>query len=209
MLNKLILSIFLCLGLTSVYADEMDNKKMREAVKRVLQFVNADYPVYSISNKNIQFDKNKEFSELAAIMDTYQLNKNIWYLGKVYAGDNKAENSDMYIDAFAVEFGFNPCNGSGCSVQDLWISSPFPQDYEISIKMNYNNSLKKDFKGKYFEVKQIKKAPYPEFIITSYMNDKYDSPNFPTLKYQQKFRFNNETMKFEQIGKEKFIGKVK
>ena len=81
MLNKLILSIFLCLGLTSVYAEEVDNKKMREAVKRVLQFVNADYPVYSISNQNIQFDKNKEFSELAAIMDTYQLNKNIWYLG--------------------------------------------------------------------------------------------------------------------------------
>ena len=55
MLNKLILSIFLCLGLTSVSAEEVDTQKMRQAVKRVLQFVDADYSIYAISNKPAKY----------------------------------------------------------------------------------------------------------------------------------------------------------
>ncbi|MBR5939902.1 MAG: hypothetical protein IKZ88_01485 [Neisseriaceae bacterium] len=221
MLNKLILSIFLCFGLTSVYAEEVDNKKMREAVRRVLQFVNADYYVYSTSTEDFQFDKNKEFSDLISIMNTYKLNKNVWYLGKVNTEDNGSAKEcydnnqeksdyekDACVDAFAVEFVYNPCSGSACGFQELWLSSSFAHRPEYGIKMNYDNSLSNDFYGKYFDVKQIKKAPYPEFIITSYALDENDSPNFPTLKYQQKFRFNNETIKFEQIGKEKLVGKI-
>ena len=221
MLNKLILSIFLCLGLTSVYAEEVDNKKMREAVRRVLQFVDADYNIYTIPYKDVKFDENKEFSELISIMNTYKLNKNVWYLGKVNTEDNGSAQEcydnnqeksdyekDACVDAFAVEFGYSPCSGSICGFQELWLSSSFAHYPEYGIKMNYDNSLSNDFYGKYFEVKQIKKAPYPEFIITSYAIGEDDGPNFPTLKYQQKFRFNNQTMKFEQIGKEQFIGKI-
>ena len=80
MLNKLILSIFLCLGLTSVYAEEVDNKKMREAVRRVLQFVDVNYSIETVENIP---DYDEKFVELSALTDTYQLNKNVWYLGKV------------------------------------------------------------------------------------------------------------------------------
>lgn len=220
MVNKLILSILLCFGLTSVCADEIDNKKMREAVRRVLQFVDVNYSIETVE-KIPNYDENSEFGELSALTDTYKLNKNVWYLGKVptqyseksveECQKNSEKTHPLYedcIDAFAVEVIYMLCSGNACDNQDIWLSSP-KYNTEASIILDEKEtSLSNRIKGKYFEFQQIKKPPYPEFIVTSYAVGDRDSFHFPTLKYQQKFRFNNKTGKFEEIGKAKFLGKI-
>lgn len=60
--------------------------------------------------------------------------------------------------------------------------------------------------------KQTKQPPNSEFLLNFYEKDTFSAnpdPSPNNLKYKQKYRFNNQTLKFEPMGKKQFVGKKK
>lgn len=207
-MKKLFLSLFIISStISNSYSQSSNSENMQNAVKRFIQFVDVNYYL---------MDEEGEGQPI-----NYQLNKNVWYLGKgndIGDGNKNSidecyKNDDEFstcFDLFAVKAGIDlNCGGNGCLIGGLFLTSPKRigiSGGQIDLTSLEEIELFSKPQSDY-EIKQTKKAPYPEFSITYYEHDDGDGNHFPSKKYQQNFRFNNHTLKLEPLGKAKFLGK--
>ena len=175
---------------TNQPTQDFKQENMKVAVDRVKGYLYAEYA------DNGKLEKGGE------------LNKDVWYLGK---DENLCV--DECLDIFAIQAMYQGCPSSGCPEQALFVSSGLTTMYDkTEIKELLHCPTEKGvFSCRWLgEIKQTKKPPYPEFLIT-FLEQGDDEPCFTcaSMKYQQKFRFNNKTLKFEPLGKRQFVGKKK
>ncbi|MBR5940753.1 MAG: hypothetical protein IKZ88_05785 [Neisseriaceae bacterium] len=206
-MKKSLIATILLLACFSASAQEVDNSKMRQAVRRVISFVDANCVIES----GIARDETGGFKQLDSILNTYKLGKNVFYLGK---GNKDGEicakdNVGTCVDLFAVDVAYACESGNGAVVNSLFLSSSWA-GLQIDFRPNIAFEGQLDMElGLYSEIKQTKKAPNPEFLVTTLDFDEKEDGRFPTFQYEQKFRFNPKTLKMQAISKKKFVGKVK
>ena len=169
---------------TSVAFANPSKREVERAVSRVEQYMINNYTVQRIG---------------------HNLGEDVFYLGKI-----SKSPKHQPVDAFAIDVVYSFCKSKSCIVRDLILSSTYTDNTEDSITIKNTNPLNRAFDNpNYWAIRQIKAAPNPEFVVTTFEEDKGDHPNFPTLKYEQVYRFNPKQHILEPIGKRKFAGKEK
>ena len=102
-MKKSLIATILLLACFSASAQEVDNSKMREAVRRVISFVDANCGI----EIDTETDKTGGFKQLDSILNTYKLGKNVFYLGKgnkdgkICAKDDDTDDTCVDLFAFA------------------------------------------------------------------------------------------------------------
>lgn len=186
-------------------AEEVDNSKMRGAVRRVISFADANCVIES----EIASDETGGFKQLDSILNTYKLGKNVFYLGKGNQdGQDCSQDDATCVDLFAVDMSYSCSAGNGALVSGLFLSSSWVgSQIDFRPNIRFEKTLDAAWDYGHTEIKQTKKAPNPEFLVTTLEHDEQEDSRFPTLRYEQKFRFNPKTLKMQAIDKKKFLGK--
>ncbi|MBR7059596.1 MAG: hypothetical protein IKI22_03215 [Neisseriaceae bacterium] len=183
MYKKCLIILSLLLSVSVAFANP-SKREIERAVSRVEQYIINNYTLQRIG---------------------HDLGEDVFYLGKISKSPKHKP-----VDAFAVDVVYSFCEGSACVARDLILSSTYTDNIEDSIEIKHNNPLNRAFDNpNYWSIRQIKAAPNPEFMVTVFEEDKGDHPNFPTLKYEQVYRFNPQQHILEPVGKRKFAGKEK
>ena len=180
-MKKLLLSI-LVMASFNLYAQNVSQKDADIAVKRVLSYIYGKY---------LSDLEEKEEHQLGK--------KKVWYLGK----------DDNDCDIFAVEAVYG--TGGNGVFKRLFLAPTKYTCYYINddnSELVLNLAVDYDWKIE----KQTKQPPNSEFLLNFYEKDTFSAnpdPSPNNLKYKQKYRFNNQTLKFEPMGKKQFVGKKK
>lgn len=204
-MKKSLIAAILLVSCFSLSAQEVDNSKMREAVRRVISFVDAN----CVIERDVETDKTGGFKQLDSILNTYKLGKNVFYLGKGNQdGQDCSQDDATCVDLFAVDMRYSCAAGNGALVSGLFLSSSWAgSQIDFRPNIRFEKTLDAAWDYGHTEIKQTKKAPNPEFLVTTLEHDEQEDSRFPTLRYEQKFRFNPKTLKMQAIDKKKFLGK--